>query len=155
MSHQPCFRQVHCFVQGPLRFLHLPPNPTCARSHIWGFPIFSDPSVRGFEKGLADRGGWREEILPVPEIQASFCILLPIPPLGEDGHNSGQQFCCVWGPVSRPTPSRQPLFETSESSVMSWTSPRDVSATVLVFQDLEGLTRYPPKNFLFLADFCS
>ena len=28
--------------------------------------------IRGFEKGLADRGGWREEILAMPEIQASF-----------------------------------------------------------------------------------
>ena len=28
--------------------------------------------LRSFEKGLADRGGWREEILPVPETQASF-----------------------------------------------------------------------------------
>ena len=27
---------------------------------------------RSFEKGLAGRGGWREEILPMPEIQASF-----------------------------------------------------------------------------------
>ena len=38
VSHEPCFRQAHCFVQGPLRFLPLPPNPTCARSHIGGFP---------------------------------------------------------------------------------------------------------------------
>ena len=28
--------------------------------------------VRSFEKGLAGRGGWREEILPMPEIQAPF-----------------------------------------------------------------------------------
>ena len=45
--------------------------------------------VRGFEKGLADRGGWREEladrggwrekILPMPEIQASFLHLFPTP----------------------------------------------------------------------------
>ena len=38
VSHEPCFRQAHCFVQEPLRFLHVPPNPTCARSHIWGLP---------------------------------------------------------------------------------------------------------------------
>ena len=28
--------------------------------------------VRGFEKGLAERGHWREEIRPMPEIQVSF-----------------------------------------------------------------------------------
>ena len=39
VSHAPCFRQTHCFVQAPLRFLPVLPNPTCARSHIWGFPI--------------------------------------------------------------------------------------------------------------------
>ena len=38
-----CFRQARvaraaCFVQGPLPFL--PPNPTCGRPHIWGFPRF-------------------------------------------------------------------------------------------------------------------
>ena len=38
VSHKPCFRQAHCFVQGPLRFLLVPPNPTCALSHVWGFP---------------------------------------------------------------------------------------------------------------------
>ena len=38
VSHEPCFCQAHCFVQGRLRFLPVPPNPTCARSHIWGFP---------------------------------------------------------------------------------------------------------------------
>ena len=37
VSHEPCFRQAHCFVQGPLRFLPVPPNPSCARSHILGF----------------------------------------------------------------------------------------------------------------------
>ena len=40
VSHEPCFRQAHCFVQGSLRFLPVPPNPRCARFHIWGFPTF-------------------------------------------------------------------------------------------------------------------
>ena len=40
VSHELCFCQAHCFVQGPLRFLPVPPNPTCARSHTWGFAIF-------------------------------------------------------------------------------------------------------------------
>ena len=41
VSHKPCFRQAHCFRKGPLRFLPVPPNPTCARSHIWG--VFRSP----------------------------------------------------------------------------------------------------------------
>ena len=40
LSRDPCFCQAHCFVQGPLRFLPVPPNPTCAHSHIWGLPSF-------------------------------------------------------------------------------------------------------------------
>ena len=40
---KPCFRQAHCFVQQRLRFLPVPPNPTCARSHIWGFPKYLIP----------------------------------------------------------------------------------------------------------------
>ena len=38
VSQEPCFRQAHCFVRGLLRFHPVPPNPTCAHSHIWGFP---------------------------------------------------------------------------------------------------------------------
>ena len=40
--HKPCFRQAHCFMQGPLRFFPVPKTPTCARSHVWGFPAFTD-----------------------------------------------------------------------------------------------------------------
>ena len=46
VSHRPCVRQAHCFLQGPLLFLPVPPNPRCARSHIWGFlkrPPFQRP----------------------------------------------------------------------------------------------------------------
>ena len=44
VSHEPCFCQAHCFVQGPLRFFPVLPKPTCTCSHIWGLPIkhFSD-----------------------------------------------------------------------------------------------------------------
>ena len=48
VSHEPCFRQAHCFVQGPLRFLPVLPNPTCARSHIWGLSN-NAPSVHTVE----------------------------------------------------------------------------------------------------------
>ena len=37
-SGRASFRQAHCFVQGPLRFFPVLPNPTCTRSHIWGLP---------------------------------------------------------------------------------------------------------------------
>ena len=35
-------------------------------------PQIATAHLRGFEKGLADRGGWHEEIFPMPEVQASF-----------------------------------------------------------------------------------
>ena len=51
VSHEPCFCQAHCFVQGPLRFLIVPPNnPTCARSHIWGLPIWGGGKTYGGRK---------------------------------------------------------------------------------------------------------
>ena len=37
-----------------------------------------------------------------------------MPPLGEGEHNSGDQFSLYFGPRLSPTPSRQPLFETSD-----------------------------------------
>ena len=48
-----------------------------------GFPV---PDIRGFEKRLANRGGWRKEIPSIP----------------------------YFGRCWSPTPSRQPLFETSD-----------------------------------------
>ena len=41
VSHKPCFRQAHCFMRGPLRFLPVPPNPTRTHSHIGGFRVRS------------------------------------------------------------------------------------------------------------------
>ena len=46
------------------------------------FPVFSrktDRNIRSFEKGLAVRGGCCEEILPRPEIEASFVCRQPPP----------------------------------------------------------------------------
>ena len=55
-------------------------------------------SVRSFEEGLADRGGWRKEILPTPRIQAFF--LSPF-------------FAVLWALlVTNSLP--KPLFETSD-----------------------------------------
>ena len=66
-----------------------------------------------FEKGLADRGGWREEIPHMPEIQASFLYPFSYAPLGEGGHVSGELFWLFLGVCLPPPTSRQPLFETS------------------------------------------
>ena len=49
-------------------------------------------NIRSFEKGLADRGGWREETLQRPEIQASFLYPFSYAPLGEWEHISGELF---------------------------------------------------------------
>ena len=54
--------------------------------------IVLTPYIRSFEKGLADRGGWREEILHMPEIGASFLYPFSYAPLGEGGHISGELF---------------------------------------------------------------
>ena len=70
--------------------------------------------IRSFEKGLADRGGWREEILHMPEIQASFLYPFSYAPLGEGGQISGELFGLFSGDCLSPTPSREPLFETSD-----------------------------------------
>ena len=40
---------------------------------------------RSFDKGLADRGGWREEIRPMPEIEASFLHPFSYAPLRSRG----------------------------------------------------------------------
>ena len=48
VSHQPCCRQAHCLMQAPLRFLPVPPNPTCARSHTWGFPRATTSHIRTY-----------------------------------------------------------------------------------------------------------
>ena len=84
-------------------------------SEISGMP--KPNSIRSFEKGLADKGGCREEILPMPEIAASFLCPFSYAPLGEGGHITGEHFLAVFGVCLSPTPSRQPLFETSDSMV--------------------------------------
>ena len=51
-------------------------------SQTGGFPMLSGGRVelRSFEKGLADRGGWRQEILPMRHrLRPLFCKLLPMP----------------------------------------------------------------------------
>ena len=77
-------------------------------------PLFETSDIRSFEKGLADRGGWREETLQRPEIEASFLYPFSYAPLGEWGQISGDFFGLFLGVCLLPTPSRQPLFETSD-----------------------------------------
>ena len=74
-----------------------------------------DANFRGFEKGLADGGGWREEILPMPEIQASFLHSFSYPSFRRRGTLSGDLFLAAFWALLVANPSRQPLFETSEN----------------------------------------
>ena len=71
VPREPCFRQAHCFVQGPLRFLPVPPNddfnPTGARSHFWGFPSGGEPcQIKRGPQPHFGRGVLREVSLPPP-----------------------------------------------------------------------------------------
>ena len=59
------------------------------------------------KKGLVDRGGCRADILPMPEIEASFLNPFPMsPPFGEGGHISGERVLSVFGGllVANPLP---------------------------------------------------
>ena len=81
----------------------------------WACNLCNVPTIRSFEKGLADRGGCREEILPMPEIEASFQYPFPMPPR-KRGTHYWRIFGMFVGLCMSPTPSRQPLFETSETN---------------------------------------
>ena len=85
------------------------PGPS-GKKIVYFIPIFWGPKFlqqkdalqnrgefRSFEKGLADRGGWREETLQRPEIQASFLYPSSYAPLGERGHISGELFWALFG----------------------------------------------------------
>ena len=60
--------------------------------------------------GLADGGGWREKILPMPEIQASFLHPFYYPPPYEKGATFLRTFFgCILGPASRQPPPANPF----------------------------------------------
>ena len=61
--------------------------------------------------------GWREEILHMPEIQASFLHPVSYAPLGEGGHISGERFLALFGGLFVANPLLPTLFETSDSEV--------------------------------------
>ena len=72
------------FVLGP-KSGSLPGRRGCKPCNRAGLATMENgPSarIRSFEKRLADRGGWREEILHMPEIQASFLCPFSYAPLG-------------------------------------------------------------------------
>ena len=91
--------------------------------------------IRSFEKRLADRGGWPEELFPVPEIEASFLHPFSYAPLGEGGRISGEVFWLFFGgSVRRQPPPANPFsmgdmdlgqikFVPLRSCGCSWTSP--------------------------------
>ena len=84
-----------------------------------GVSHFKLPLSEVSKRGLADRGGWRKEIPPIPQIQAPFLPpFFPCSPMSRK-NISGGHFLLYFGRCWSPTPSRQPLFETSDSEKVS------------------------------------
>ena len=80
--------------------------------------LLRNPSrIRSFEKGLADGGGWREEILPMPEIQASFLHSFSIPPMRRATHFWGPFLAVFLGPASRQPPPANPFSKPLTEAV--------------------------------------
>ena len=73
----------------PIGVLHAAPMAKCQPRGVLNsvrnyFKEFFFVSVRSFEKGLTERGGWRQ----VPEIEASFLHPFSYALLGEEEHIS-------------------------------------------------------------------
>ena len=68
--------------------------------------IFQKEKNQKFRKGLAGRGGWREEILPMPEIQTSFLCPFSYATLRRRGTQFWGSICAVFGDflVANPLP---------------------------------------------------
>ena len=75
-----------------------------------GFKWGTSRSYQKFPKGVGGRRGWREEILPMSQIQASFLHPSPYAPSGKGDTILGNHVLLYFGPCY----SRQPLFETSD-----------------------------------------
>ena len=71
--------------------------------------------VLGFDfplsAGFFERG-WREEILPMPEIEASFLHPFSYAPLKEEGHTCGELL--GWSPTPPANPFSKPLIVSHE-----------------------------------------
>ena len=78
----------------------------------------------------------------MPEIQASFLYLFSYAPLGEGGHITGERFFAIFGVCLSPTPSRQPLFETSDKNIGVAPSPPPVPGGVAPNFGSEKVSRY-------------
>ena len=76
---------------------------------------WSSPSSE-VSKGLPDRGGWREEILPVPEIQASFLQPFSYSSLRRRWTQFWGQFLLHLAPLSVTNPIPPTPFRTSDFS---------------------------------------
>ena len=77
----------------------------------------SSAAIRSFEKGLADRGGWRQDILPMPEIEASFLHPFSYAPLGEEGH-FWRTLLPALGVVGCPPPTANPFLSKTKTLQM-------------------------------------
>ena len=70
-------------------------------------------TLRSFEKGLAGRGGWREEILPVPEIQTSFLCPFSYATLRRKGSTIlGINSRSILAPLHRQLPPTNPFSKS-------------------------------------------
>ena len=122
-------------------------NPRCKGLALINF--------KSFEKGLAVREGCREEILPMPEIEASFLYPFSSAPLGDVGTHYWRIPLAVLGGCLSPNPSPQPLFETCQIT-LSWMLFRELAKALLFLfckQKLVSSKRCsPPKGVPRMSD---
>ena len=84
-------------------------DPKHPQSCLWGPKTESEVSKRGWRtEGVGARKSFMCQ-----RFRPLFCTLF-LCPLGEGGHISGELFGLFLGVCLSPTPSRQPLFETSD-----------------------------------------
>ena len=68
-------------------------------------------NFRGSKRGGRTEGVGARKSFLCQRFRHRICILFPIPPSGEGGHNSGEQFLLHLGSCQSPTPSHQPRSE--------------------------------------------
>ena len=76
----------------------------------FGFGGGAPEGIRGFKKGLADRGGWRKEIHPIPWIQAFSLPHVPMPPyMSRRTQLWGTIFAVFWALLVHQPPPTNPF----------------------------------------------
>ena len=85
-----------------------------------------------FRKGVGGQRGLTRGNHSYARDSGLFSVPFFLCPLGEGGHNSGDLFWLFLGVRLSPTPSRQPLFETSElnspsSEILHFTGKQAIS----------------------------